>query len=119
MRLNTLITVSGVLLTMSTSLQSAGAGPTDEPPQLTATTIVADLDQESVHRLREAGEILSLEEIIERVRQKYPGRIIEIELDNEEGNFVYELEIVDDTGTVFEIDVDATTGDILKYERDS
>ena len=80
--------------------------------------LLAELEAREVRKLKESGAIMSLESLLKRVRQDYPGRVIEIDLEDEEGRYVYEMEIVDDTGSVWEILMDAGTGELLERERD-
>ncbi len=80
--------------------------------------LLADLDINNVMELKQSGEILPLESILERVRELQPGRVIEIELEDDDGRYIYEMEVVDDSGVVWDIDVDARTGKLLERERD-
>lgn len=84
---------------------------TSAPPGL-----AVDIDE--VMRLKESGAIMSLEDLLEKVRREYPGRIIEIELEMENGKYVYEIDLVDENGIVWELELDASTGDLLKLKRD-
>ncbi len=71
----------------------------------------ADYDHNEIKRLRDAGEILPLETIIDNYRERHRGgRIIEVELEFVENRYVYEIEILDDDGTVQELEYDARTG---------
>ena len=92
--------------------------PPFETIQLNDMIIVADLSGTEIRQLREAGNIMPLETIIQRVQAEYPGRIIEIELEEENNNYIYELELVDDDSMVWAIEVDAATGRILQREQD-
>ena len=78
----------------------------------------ADDDYLEAKRLRDKGEIMSLEEILKNVRQAYPGRILEVELENEKGRVIYELEILGDDSIVREIYIDAKSGKLLSVEED-
>lgn len=72
-------------------------------------------------RAREAvatGERLPLSTIVVRLETQYGGRILEIERENEHGRELYEIELLDDRGRVIELDVDATTGEIVDSEHD-
>lgn len=77
----------------------------------------ADEDHERARALREAGEVLGLEEILGRARAQYPGRVIETELEYEGGRYIYEVELVDPQGIVRELRFDAKTGDLVGTER--
>lgn len=79
---------------------------------------IADNDHAAARKLRESGEILSLEDIAERARRAKAGKILEIELDRERGRFVYEVEVLDQGGQVWELKLDAKTGDLIKMKID-
>lgn len=91
---------------------------TDDPAQLAEIVVVAELKADKVWELKQSGKVMPLEDLIKQVRRDYPGRIIEIELDDEDGRYIYELELVDENGVVWDLDVDAKTGQVLKYEQD-
>jgi uncharacterized membrane protein YkoI len=75
-------------------------------------------EAEEARALTDSGAILPLEQILEKAKQEFPGRVIEIELDRENGVHVYELEIVDPEGRVWELEIDAATGELLEKERE-
>ncbi|MGQ0592610.1 MAG: PepSY domain-containing protein [Gammaproteobacteria bacterium] len=75
-------------------------------------------DHEQIRRLKESGKIRSLESVLEEVRRDYPGRIIEIELDDDDGSYTYELELVDEQGVVWDLEIDAHTGKLLEKKQD-
>jgi uncharacterized membrane protein YkoI len=80
---------------------------------------LADEDHVAARKLRESGEILSLEKIAEHARTAKSGEILETELDRERGRYVYEVEILDQTGQVWELKLDAKTGDLIDIEIDA
>lgn len=65
-----------------------------------------------------AGHRLPLSEILRQVEARFGGRVLEIELEHEDGVLVYEIELLDDNGRVLELEVDAVTGAILDQEYD-
>lgn len=64
------------------------------------------------------GEILPLSQVLQQVQRLYPGRVIDVELDEDDGLRIYEIEMVTPDGRYVEIEVDATTGTVLDYEED-
>ena len=70
-------------------------------------------DHRESRRLMEQGEILPLQQILDRLGQEQAGRVLEVELENEGGRYIYEIELLGDEGRVFEYEIDATTGEIL------
>jgi len=59
---------------------------------------------------------LSMEEAIATAKTKFPGQVLETELENEDGQAVYEIEIAGTNGVVTEIKVDAQTGELLSSD---
>jgi uncharacterized membrane protein YkoI len=51
--------------------------------------------------------------MLENVRQSYPGKILEVELEKEHGRLIYEVEILSKDGVVTEVYIDARTGKFL------
>ncbi|MCC6714225.1 MAG: PepSY domain-containing protein [Gammaproteobacteria bacterium] len=76
-------------------------------------------EQDRAKRLVQEGKVLPLEAILARASTKTPGRLIEAELDEENGRYVYELEFADPaTGRVTELVYDARSGNLLATEID-
>lgn len=65
------------------------------------------------------GELLSFDELLTTLQEQFGEniRVLDSELDHDDGSAVYELDIVIDD-IEYEIDLNAATGDILKQERD-
>lgn len=80
--------------------------------------VQADEDHEQARRLKESGQILPLEKIIQAAQARYPGRILEVELKTEHGRYLYEVEILDERGVVWELLYDAASGKLLKRKHD-
>jgi uncharacterized membrane protein YkoI len=69
-------------------------------------------------RLSAKGEILSLEKISQKAKAYKPGEILEVELEKKHGRYVYEIDILDAGSQVWELKLDAKTGQLLKMEQD-
>ena len=82
------------------------------------STAAAQSDHMTARKLLESGEILPLEQIVTGARAARPGEVIETELEREDGRYVYEVEILDATGRVWEVKLDAKTGELLEIEED-
>ena len=87
----------------------------------------ADEDHELARKALEAGEILSLRTILERVNRDYPGQVFDVELDRDnkhgEARWVYEIKILRTGGALVKLKVDARDGSLIsrksKDEPDS
>lgn len=82
------------------------------------TDLHADDDQAIARALSQRGDILSLEKISERARAERPGRLIDIDLERKRERWIYEVEMLDASGRVWELKFDARTGALLKMELD-
>ncbi len=85
---------------------------------LPAGTIIADDDHLEARRLMEAGSIQSLEIILERVKKKQMGRVLEVKLEQEHGRYIYEIDLLDDNGRVWELEYDAVNGELLDRSQE-
>ena len=74
------------------------------------------LSPDRVRALVERGEILPLEEILETQQTGRGGRIIEIELEQERGAYVYEIKVLRPDGRYRELKIDARTGEVARRE---
>lgn len=75
-------------------------------------------DHERATELRESGDILSLETILERAQKQHSGRVLEVELEEKRGRYIYEVEILDQDGTVWEMYYDARSGELLRVKQE-
>jgi uncharacterized membrane protein YkoI len=88
------------------------------PLALASAGLVAS-DHDDAKRLKEAGDIQPLEQILAKARAAKPGRVIETELERKAERYVYEIEIVDNAGVVWELKFDAKSGELLKSESEN
>jgi len=77
-----------------------------------------DREQDQALKLRQQGAILPLEEILKAAKKIHQGRVVEVELQKEHGTYIYELEIVDTSGQVWEMKLDAKDATVLSSERE-
>lgn len=88
---------------------------TEEPEGVEERPLPREHDQ--VRALQQRGDILSLEQILKGARSLPAGRVLESELEQENGRYLYEVELVDDQGRVWEMRFDAKTGEILRERQ--
>lgn len=78
-----------------------------------------DLGPDEALRLRDAGIIKSFERLNEAALALHPGsRIEETELEDEYGRYIYQVELRDPRGMQWDLELDASTGEILKNHQD-
>lgn len=95
------------------------------PTLLLALLLVAapatsrELGHEEALQLRHSGQLLPFETVLGVVLERYPGaRLLEVELDKDDGRYIYELELLTAGGAVRELEIDAGTGAILQDEAE-
>ena len=73
--------------------------------------------RDAVRRAVEAGDVLPLSQILEKLRGRVSGDITGIEIEHEEGRWHYEFRVIDHSGRVLEVHVDARSGNIDQIEE--
>lgn len=71
------------------------------------------LDHDRARAALQAGEILPLPVILERVRQAFAGDVLEVELETREGDWLYKVRLLTPDGQLLRLDLDAGTADLL------
>lgn len=83
-----------------------------------STPLCADpADHDAVRQAVEGGEIRSLSDILDTVRGKLPGEIAGVEIERKNGRWLYEFRAVDSKGRLFEVYVDAKSGEIERIKE--
>jgi len=77
-------------------------------------------DSDIARELVEAGRILPLEQLLMRARRLRSGVLVAVELEYEAEHraYVYEIELLDPAGRVWEVELDAASGDLIELERE-
>ena len=76
----------------------------------------APRDHDAVRRAVEAGEIRPLRKS-NAIRGKLPGEIAGVEIERKNGRWLYEFRVVDRQGRLFEVYVDARSGEIERIKE--
>ncbi|HFD33265.1 MAG TPA: peptidase [Gammaproteobacteria bacterium] len=69
-------------------------------------------------KLEREGQIMTLEEILQIANKEHSGRILEAELETRKGHYIYQIDILDNEGVVWELEYDAANGQLITKERD-
>ncbi|MAX54344.1 MAG: peptidase [Alcanivoracaceae bacterium] len=88
---------------------------------LTASTAVLadDVPHNQVQSLVKEGTILSLDKLDKVATDKHPqAKITDTDLEHEYGRYIYQVELRDAQGQEWDLDIDATSGELLGEERD-
>lgn len=70
-------------------------------------------DHDRARRALEAGEIMPLDKVLERVAVSAPGRVIEVELERKKERWVYEIKLLRPGGVLVKLLVDARDATLI------
>lgn len=70
-------------------------------------------DHDRARRALEAGEILPLKTVLEKVGLDTPGQVMEVEIERRRARWVYEIKILRPGGALVKLVVDARNGTIV------
>lgn len=73
-----------------------------------------DRDHERARAAVQAGEVLPLATLLERLQRTHPGQVLEVELEREDGRWIYELKLLQPGGQLLKLEVDAASGRVLQ-----
>jgi uncharacterized membrane protein YkoI len=74
-------------------------------------------DQDMVRQAVERGEIKALADILAAIRDRLPGEVAGVEIERKAGRWLYEFRVVGGKGRLFEVYVDAHTGEIERIKE--
>ena len=70
-------------------------------------------DHDRARQALEAGEILPLKTVMERIDRNASGQVMEVELERKHGRWVYEIKLLRPGGALVKLLVDASDGTII------
>ncbi len=74
------------------------------------------ISQNEIREFVKQGQLWSLESIMALYPEEQYGKLLDLEVEREDGTIVYELEFLRADGTVIELEIDASNGDLLEQE---
>ena len=70
-------------------------------------------DHDRARQALEAGEILPLKTVLEKLARDTPGQVMEVELERKGERWVYEIKLLRTGGSLVKLKVDARDGTII------
>ena len=79
----------------------------------------ADADPAQVQAATESGKIKPLADVLKAVQEKVPGKVLDVQVDNEGSPWLYRIKVRGQKGDVTSVTVNAETGEItdIKGQR--
>lgn len=83
-----------------------------------AQVACADDDDEwrRLHHEVKAGRIKPLSEILDSLARDWRGDVIDVDIEKDDGEILYEIELLGPEGQVVEFEINARTGEVLEIE---
>jgi len=97
---------------MDVHLRSMLLGIASAAVLLSVPALAESHDQDAARQAVESGEIRPLADILAVVRSKLPGEVVGVEIESKNGHWIYEFRVLDGNGGLFEVYVDARSGEI-------
>src|SRR5690554_4111596 len=73
-------------------------------------------DHDEARRALLSGKVLSLRQVLDIVAREYPGEPVEVEFEHDDGMYRYELKLLQASGRIIKMKVDASSGKIISVK---
>lgn len=71
-------------------------------------------DHEQAYRAVQAGEVMPLRAVLERLEREHAGQVLDVELERENGRWIYEIKLLQPSGQRIKLEIDARTADVIQ-----
>ena len=99
-------TLASLVMLMTLALPGSGVSFAADKP-----------DHDRARQAVEAGDVLPLRTILDRVEREYPGQVMEVDLDREKGEWVYEIKLLRKGGVLMKLKIQARDGIIIGFKE--
>ena len=84
---------------------------------LSSPWALADSDQDRARAAVQAGQVLPLKTVLERLEREHPGQVLEVELEQDDGRWIYEIKLLQPGGRLVKLELDAATAAVLRRQE--
>lgn len=74
-------------------------------------------DHDRARAAVQAGEVMPLTDVLARLQRSHPGQVLEVELEREDGRWIYEVKLLQGDGRLLRLELDARTAEVLRERR--
>ena len=74
-------------------------------------------DHERARQALESGQILPLRTVLDKLEREHPGKVLEVELEQDDGRWIYEVKLLQADGQLLKLKLDAKTGVLLQRKN--
>ena len=65
----------------------------------------------------EQGRVLPLRTVLQKMERDYPGQVLKVEFEQDEGRFLYKIRLLQSDGRMVKLKVDAVDARVLEVKR--
>lgn len=73
-------------------------------------------DHDRARQAVQAGQVMPLPAVLERLQREVPGQVLEVELEQERGRWIYEIKLLTPAGQLTKVKLDARTAEVLRIK---
>ncbi|KOF54389.1 MULTISPECIES: PepSY domain-containing protein [unclassified Achromobacter] len=73
----------------------------------------ADDDHDRAREALQEGKILPLRTVLDIVERSYPGQVVKVEFEEDDGEYLYEIRLLQASGNLLKLKIDARDGRVL------
>jgi uncharacterized iron-regulated membrane protein len=84
---------------------------------LASPPVLADSEQDRARAAVQAGKVLPLKTLLERLEREHPGQVLEVELEQDDGRWIYEIKLLQSGGRLVKLELDAASGAVLQRKE--
>lgn len=84
---------------------------------LASPPALADSEQDRARAAVQAGKVLPLKTLLERLEREHPGQVLEVELEQDDGRWIYEIKLLQPGGRLVKLELDAASGAVLQRKE--
>lgn len=99
-----------VFLRLRAALTVAALAALLAPPLAQAS----ERDQERARQAVQAGQVMPLPAVLDKLATTHPGQVLEVELEREDGAWYYEIRLLQADGQLLKLELDARTAEVLR-----
>jgi uncharacterized membrane protein YkoI len=70
-------------------------------------------DHEQARQALQAGKVLPLRSVLDIVERDFPGQVVKVEFEEDDGEFIYEIRLLQSGGRLVKLKIDARDGKVL------
>jgi uncharacterized membrane protein YkoI len=84
---------------------------------LASPPVLAGSEQDRARAAVQAGKVLPLKTLLERLEREHPGQVLEVELEQDDGRWIYEIKLLQPGGRLVKLELDAASGALLQRKE--